>query len=596
MKITFVSVSSEGYHSDQLKESAQKKGVDFEIVNFESLHEFESKLADFGEVVIWRSSSLDVGVSRTVAMNLVIGSGRYLINSGVAKQPFVTNKLYQQKVAMQFLDYAAIPTFTFKKKSELQEALNNGELKLPFIQKPNLGARGMDVRLINSLEDLEENLKPVKAYVYQNFVTNTGDYRALMLGGRVLGVMKRVAKEGSILNNVSQGASAYVETDAKVIKNVRDIAIKISSALNLQFCGVDVIYDTKAEKYNFLEVNTVPQWRGFHESTGIDVAGQIVDYCIQMGDKKASTYDKVFNYYMFSYPYLHRESFHFASRLYLWSQKPEFKTLIDQFTKNHDLFDLESGRIEERIKSSLFDEPVYKTDKVSKKRQLRRELKNKYPMLKKYSEVMTTYFFAKVLYNFDITELVQKYIKTSDLQELFDVVKNDKEVIATTTTTCVNFLYFTKFYLKSLGISLELNGKYFLDIAKEKLVENNKSTLDTKIYLLTHTLLGESEFYSKKMNLEDWSKEILDYLEQAISENYFNCKLDMKLEFLVCAKLYNFQSKLENIILNEADNSLGQMGNYLLDQDTKNDKRVGENVYYAEHRSVLYLMCNLSRS
>ena len=593
MKITFVSVSSEGIHVNQLKEAAQKRNVEFEVINFTSLQDFESKLPQIGQVVIWRSSDLDVGVSRTVAMNML--SGKYLINLGVAKQPFVTNKLYQQKTISKLLDYAAIPTFVFKDKEALEASLNSGELKLPFIQKPNLGARGVDVRLIKSLEDLKENVKPVKAYVYQNFIPNTGDYRAFILGGRMLGVMKRVAQEGSILNNVSQGASAYVETDVKVIKEVRDIAIKVASIFNLQLCGVDIIFDTKTQKYHFLEVNTVPQWKGFYEATGIDVAGEIIDYCIQMGETKTSPREKVMNFFTKSYPYLYAQKFHFASRLHLWSGKKEFGDLVAEFRKNESLYDLENGIIEERIKRSLFEDAVYKTDKVSKKRQYRRDLKNKYPKIKKFSEVMSVYFFAKTLYNLDIAELVQKYISSQELKDLVNAVSLDEEAIANASTTCINFLYFSKFYLNSIGENLVLDPLKFLHIAKNHLSSSDKDSIDTRVYLLTHTLLGESEFYSKQMDLTSFAKEILEYLEKTIHENFFLCTLDMKLEFLVCAKLFKYQTFLEKIIINQAENSFGILGNYIIDQDNKKDARTGENVYSAEHRNVLYLMATSAR-
>ncbi len=592
MKITFVTVSPSGFHVDQLREEALKKNIEFEAINFSSFSDFESKMPDMGEVVIWRSSDLDIGVSRTLAMKLL--SGKKLINLGVGNQPFTPKKFYQQKMIAKHLEYASIPTFTFTVKSELIKSIDEGILKFPFIQKPNQGSRGVDVRLIRTIDELEENRKSVKDYVYQNFIKNNGDFRAFMLGGVLLGVIKRVAKEGSVLNNVSQGAAAYVETDPKIIRNVRDIATKVASLFELQLCGIDIIFDEEEQKYKFLEANSVVQWKGFAPATGINVAEKIIEYCIQIASKD-ETFDKVKNYYDSNYPYLYAQKFHYASRLHLWTDKILYPIEIENFRKKDSLYDLEGGFIEKRIRSSIFEDPIYKSDKVSGKKLYRRLLKSKYPFVKKYSEVLAIYFFAKVLYGLNISDLIKKYIDTNELKTLALEVLTDKEAIANASTTVVNFLYFTRNYLRDQGEEINLQSDYFFKIVLDLLPGSDEETLDKKLYLLTHTLIGESEFYSKKMTLDKNTNDILKYLENSIQNNFFIFTLDMKLEFLVCCKMYGYDTFLEPIILNEAETSLGTLGNYLVDRCYYKDGKVGDNLYNAEHRSVLYLMARTNR-
>lgn len=588
MKISFVSVSENGFHVDQLKVEAALRKIDFEVINFTDYSDFESKYDSLGEVVLWRSSDMDIGVSRTLAMQL-IAKKSYLINLGVGLHPFVTNKIYQQKTIGEYLDYAAIPTFTFADRASLNSAIEKGELRYPFIQKPNLGARGVDVRLIRSASDLEENLKPVKTYVYQNYIKNNGDYRVFVLGGKLLGVMKRVAKEGSILNNVSQGASAYVETDSKILKEVRDIALRVASLFNLQMCGVDIIFDSENGKYYFLEVNTVPQWKGFSESTGINVAAEIIDYCIQMGSRKTlQSSDLIREYYDKNYKYLGAQKFHLASRMYLWTRDEKYRAYLDEFRQPESLYDLENGEIEKRIQSSLFEDPIYKTEKVSAKKLYRRELRNKYPMMKKYSEVFAIYFWAKNLYNLDIASLVEKYIQDEKALELFNQVLNDHEAIAHASTSCINFLYFTKFYLNHKGHNLSIDPLVFLQITHENLKQKVED-MDKKVYLLTHVLIGESQMYLQNLSSSEIYLQIIKELEKDLHENFSYATLDMKLEFLVCCKLCGYSSILEKIIIKQAETSLAIVGNFIVDKGFL-ENRLSENLNASEHRNTLYLM------
>lgn len=590
MKLTVVSVSETGFHIDQLRAEAKLREIEFNQLNFSSFADFEQKFDQIGDVVLWRSSDLDIGISRTLAMNL-ISKKSHIINLGVGKYPFVTNKIFQQKMINSYLDYAAIPTFTFSDENGLHSAIDSGVLKFPFIQKPNLGARGVDVRLINSHKDLEENLKPVKNYVYQNFVKNNGDYRAFVLGGKILGVMKRVAKEGSILNNVSRGATAVVEKDVNIIKSVREIALRVASLFELQMCGVDIIYDTENDKYHFLEVNSVPQWQGFSSSTGINVAAEIVDYCIRLCDKKSTVFDKVKGYFDHNYPYLGAQKFHYASRLYLWTKDMAYKQKLDVLQK--DLYSHEDDILENRIKRSLFQEPVYKTDKISAKRRARREMKEKYPKLKKFSEVFAMHFFAMTLYDMDITELVEKYINDDEALTLCQAVLSDQRAIAKASTTVINFLYFAKAYFSHKKTQLEIDPQEFLNIAQNEL-GSEYANLDQKIYLLTHTIIGESKMYTQNVELSEPIEKILVELEKDLEMNYGRLTLDMKLEFLVCCKLCNVKSKLEKVIISEAENSLSSVGNFIVDQGN-NYNHFSANLNAAEHRNVLYLMSKLPR-
>jgi glutathione synthase/RimK-type ligase-like ATP-grasp enzyme len=74
------------------------------------------------------------------------------------------------------------------------------------------------------------------------------------------------------LHNVAQGAQCEAVEDADVL----DIATQASIALDIAYCGVDVIRDENGHLL-VLEVNSIPAWRGLQTVTTVNVAQLLVD-------------------------------------------------------------------------------------------------------------------------------------------------------------------------------------------------------------------------------------------------------------------------------------------------------------------------------
>ena len=81
--------------------------------------------------------------------------------------------------------------------------------------------------------------------------------------GKPLGAIKRTPASGDFRANVSQGGGVFHETDVKILSELYQIAVNVSSLFDLQICGVDIIHNEETKQFQFLEVNTVPQWQGF---------------------------------------------------------------------------------------------------------------------------------------------------------------------------------------------------------------------------------------------------------------------------------------------------------------------------------------------
>lgn len=109
------------------------------------------------------------------------------------------------------------------------------------------------------------------------------DIRAFVVGGKVVGAMKRTAKEGEFRSNIHRGGSAEV---IKLTKKEKDTAIAAAAELGLTVCGVDMIPSERGPLV--LEVNSSPGLEGIEKATKKDIAGEIIMYLERQYELKVS--------------------------------------------------------------------------------------------------------------------------------------------------------------------------------------------------------------------------------------------------------------------------------------------------------------------
>ncbi len=144
-------------------------------------------------------------------------------------------------------------------------------LKWPLVLKIVDTHRGIGVFLVNSKEEVRkyfeekgENRK--RDFLLQERVDYVKDYRIIVIGGKVLGAIERIAHTGEFRSNISLGGRAkkVEKIDPKLI----EIAEKAANVMHIDIAGVDVIED-KLGNYFIIEINRSPQTKGFEEATGI---------------------------------------------------------------------------------------------------------------------------------------------------------------------------------------------------------------------------------------------------------------------------------------------------------------------------------------
>ncbi len=99
------------------------------------------------------------------------------------------------------------------------------------------------------------------------------DIRAFVVDGKVVGAMKRTAKEGEFRSNLHRGGTAEV---IKLNKAERETAIRASRELGLTVCGVDMLSSDRGPL--ILEVNSSPGLEGIEQATNKDIAGEIIAF------------------------------------------------------------------------------------------------------------------------------------------------------------------------------------------------------------------------------------------------------------------------------------------------------------------------------
>lgn len=112
-------------------------------------------------------------------------------------------------------------------------------------------------------------------FLVQQFISDAAgqDIRCVVLDGKVIATMRRQAPSDDFRANLHKGGTAH---EVKITPEERKIAIKAAKRMGMKFAGVDLIRSTKGPL--LLEVNSSPGLEGIEKTTGIDIAGLVMDY------------------------------------------------------------------------------------------------------------------------------------------------------------------------------------------------------------------------------------------------------------------------------------------------------------------------------
>lgn len=133
------------------------------------------------------------------------------------------------------------------------------------------------VSIINAFKGMKANIL-VQEYIEESRGT---DIRCFVVGDKVIAAVKRQAKEGEFRANVHQGGKAM---KVKLSPQERAIAVSSAKTMGLKVAGVDLIRSNHGPLV--LEINSSPGLEGIEKATGINIAGNIIEYIVKKAKPK----------------------------------------------------------------------------------------------------------------------------------------------------------------------------------------------------------------------------------------------------------------------------------------------------------------------
>ncbi len=285
MRIGLLSRSGEIYSTRRLREAAESRG-------------HEVLVADPGRCLLrvgGGSRSISYRGIELVGIDAVIprvGTSTNSYGSAVVRQfelagVFCLNeagpiaRARDKLVCAQLLSGAGVdvPRTTFAHSPRCAEDLVRMVGGPPVVIKILGGTQGVGVVLADSMRAARSALEAFwvvgVAVLIQEYIHEAegSDLRLIVLGDEVVAVMLRQSVGDEFRSNLHRGGTG---AQAASSPEEQAIAVRAVQALGLRCAGVDIVRSSRGPLV--LEVNGSPGLEGVEESSGVDLAGRIVQY------------------------------------------------------------------------------------------------------------------------------------------------------------------------------------------------------------------------------------------------------------------------------------------------------------------------------
>lgn len=158
----------------------------------------------------------------------------------------------------------------------------------PVVIKTPYGTWGAGVALVESRRSLYSSLDIIWGNMKSNIIliqeyideADGSDYRAFVVGDKVVAAMKRTAPKGDFRSNLHRGGEGE---KVKLTSEEEKLAVRASQALGLQISGVDILRSRKGPL--IMEVNATPGFTGISRVSGVNVTKDIVKLAVDVATK-----------------------------------------------------------------------------------------------------------------------------------------------------------------------------------------------------------------------------------------------------------------------------------------------------------------------
>ena len=285
MNIVMLARNPNLYSHKRLVEAAKERGHKMDIINplrcYMNIATRRPTVYNNGE----KLSGYDAVIPRIGASVTFYGSavlrqfemmGVYPLNESVA-----IGRSRDKLRSLQLLarDGIGLPVTTFAHDPRQTDEVLKLSGKAPLVAKLLEGTQGIGVVLADTDRSAKSVIEAFRGadvnILVQEFIKEAGgtDIRALVVGGKVVAAMKRTGSPEDFRSNLHRGGSAE---RAKISPEERLTATRAAKSMGLNVCGVDMLRSNHGPVV--MEVNSSPGLEGVEKATGIDIAGQIVEF------------------------------------------------------------------------------------------------------------------------------------------------------------------------------------------------------------------------------------------------------------------------------------------------------------------------------
>jgi len=285
MKIAMLARNAELYSHRRLKEAAEVRGHQLDIINtlrcYMNIASRRPEVYYNGEKLVGYDAVIPrIGASITFYGTAVLRQfemqGVYPLNESVG-----IGRSRDKLRSMQLLarDGIGLPVTTFAHDPKQTEEVLDLAGGAPVVIKLLEGTQGIGVVLADTKRSAKSVVEAFRGagvnILLQEFIKEAGgtDIRAIVIGGKVVAAMKRTGADGDFRSNLHRGGTAEL---IKLSPEERSTAVRSAKAMGLNVCGVDMLRANHGPVV--MEVNSSPGLEGVEKATGLDIAGKVIEY------------------------------------------------------------------------------------------------------------------------------------------------------------------------------------------------------------------------------------------------------------------------------------------------------------------------------
>ncbi len=284
MRLGILSRKASLYSTRRLREAAKERGHRVRVIDFlRCTMEVRSK----DPAVFYKGEPLEldaivprIGASVTFYGTAVVRQFETMgVYSTAESQAIVRSRDKLRSLQLLSREGVGLPVTAFARSVKDTKGLIELVGGAPLIIKLLEGTQGRGVVLAETAKAAESVIDAFRQLnaniLVQEFIKEAGgsDVRAIVVGDRIVASMIRQAAPGEFRSNIHRGGTAEA---TKLSTKERRTALRAARALGLSIAGVDMIRSARGPLV--LEVNSSPGLEGIEGATGVDVAGEIIEF------------------------------------------------------------------------------------------------------------------------------------------------------------------------------------------------------------------------------------------------------------------------------------------------------------------------------